>query len=813
MTDSFLVAAVAVENANYSFDKLYDYAVPIEMADSIKAGCRVKVSFGHGLRQGMIFSLHEAQDISGLKKISFLIDQEPVMSEELLALAEFMKQRCYCTYFDACAAMLPTGLSVKLTYSYSADREIDPESFMLSEEEKTIYGYLYARKSPMREDRLIKNLLLENESILRELTEKGVLIRTETVKKRMADVTVKMIRLKVEIPERKYTPSQSEVLKVLGEIGEASVKEICYFTGVTAAVTDNLVKRGICEYFEAMPPKITEVPSMPAETEHITLTDQQEKAYADILQKYESGEPSVTLLYGVTGSGKTSVFMKLIDKVNEDGRGIICMVPEISLTPQLLSKFQARYGKRVAVFHSGLSLGKRLDEWKRVKNGQANIAVGTRSAIFAPLENIGLIVMDEEQEYSYKSSATPRFHARELAKFRCTQNQCPLVLSSATPSVESYYYALGGRYSLDTLSKRYGTAKLPHVITADMNIEQQQGNTSGYSSVLLEAIEDNLEHGHQSILLLNRRGHNTFIACRECNEVVSCPNCSISMTFHSANNRLMCHYCGHSIIAPKECPSCGSTKLRYSGAGTQRAQQELQELFPDARILRLDTDSTMQRFAYEKKLGAFRDGEYDIMLGTQMVAKGLDFPNVTLVGVLSADGMMHGDDFRSYERTFSLLTQVVGRSGRGGLEGRAVIQTFEPQNPIIELAAAQNYDEFFRTEIALRKAMLYPPFADIGVVAFISEDRQLTREAADYFSERLKTLAENRFSELPLRVMGPAPAAVAKIGGKYRYRMIIKFKNSRRFREMMSQLLTDFGNSRRFSSVTAYADIDPDNII
>ena len=813
MTDSFLVAAVAVENANYSFDKLYDYAVPDEMADSIKAGCRVKVSFGHGLRQGMIFSLHEAEDISGLKKISFLIDQEPVMSEELLALAEFMKQRCYCTYFDACAAMLPTGLSVKLTYSYSADREIDPESFMLSEEEKTIYGYLCARKSPMREDRLIKNLSLENESILRELTEKGVLVRTETVKKRMADVTVKMIRLKGEIPERKYTPSQSEVLKVLVEIGEASVKEICYFTGVTSAVTDNLVKRGICEYFEAMPPKITEVPSMPAETEHITLTDQQEKAYADILQKYESGEPSVTLLYGVTGSGKTSVFMKLIDKVNEDGRGIICMVPEISLTPQLLSKFQARYGKRVAVFHSGLSLGKRLDEWKRVKNGQANIAVGTRSAIFAPLENIGLIVMDEEQEYSYKSSATPRFHARELAKFRCTQNQCPLVLSSATPSVESYYYALGGRYSLDTLSKRYGTAKLPHVITADMNLEQQQGNTSGYSSVLLEAIEDNLEQGHQSILLLNRRGHNTFIACRECNEVVSCPNCSISMTFHSANNRLMCHYCGHSIIAPKECPSCGSTKLRYSGAGTQRAQQELQELFPDARILRLDTDSTMQRFAYEKKLGAFRDGEYDIMLGTQMVAKGLDFPNVTLVGVLSADGMMHGDDFRSYERTFSLLTQVVGRSGRGGLEGRAVIQTFEPQNPIIELAAAQNYDEFFRTEIALRKAMLYPPFADIGVVAFIGEDRQLTREAADYFSERLKTLAENQFSELPLRVMGPAPAAVAKVGGKYRYRMIIKFKNSRRFREMMSQLLTDFGNSRRFSSVTAYADIDPDNII
>ena len=813
MNEKFLAAAVAVEKTGYSYDRLYNYAVPEEMSGKLFEGCRVKVSFGHGLRQGIVMHLYETEDISGLKEISQLIDREPVLSAEMLSLGEFMKEHCYCTYFDAFKAMLPTGLSVRLTYSYSADKDADISGFLLSSEEIGVVEYLLARGKPVRQDLLLKALSVNDEGILDCLVEKGIINKTETIKKRISDVTVRMIRLKGEIPERKYTPSQEEVLRVLTDVGEASVKEICYFTGVGISVPDNLVKRGICEYFDAEPPKTEPLTEAETAGENIILTSQQEQSYNDLLKQYKSGKPSVSLLYGITGSGKTSVFMKLIDRVNEDGRGIICMVPEIALTPQLLSKFTARYGKRIAIFHSGLSLGKRLEEWKRVKNGQANIAVGTRSAIFAPMENIGLIVMDEEQEYSYKSSAAPRFHARELAKYRCLINKCPLVLSSATPSVESCYYAQNGRYLLSRLDRRYGNARLPHVITADMNIEREQGNNSGYSSVLLEAIDDNLKYGHQSIILLNRRGHNTFVACRSCNEVISCPNCSISLTFHSANNRLMCHYCGYSIPAPDKCPSCGSDKLRYSGAGTQRAEQELRGFFPDARILRLDTDSTMQRYAYEKKLGDFRNGEYDIMLGTQMVAKGLDFPNVTLVGVLSADSMLHGDDFRSYERTFSLLTQVVGRSGRGGLEGRAIIQTYEPQNPIIEFAAAQNYDEFFKAEIVLRRAMLYPPFADIGVVAFSSQDRQKTHDAADYFTDRLKAVAKEIYSELPLRVMGPSPAAISKIGGKYRYRIIIKFKNCKRFREMMSGLLIEFGNNRQYSEVSVYADIDPDSII
>lgn len=815
MTDRYLTAGVAVDNTAYHFDKLYDYIIPGRLCEYARPGCRVSIGFGRGsVRQGMIMELHETDDCSGLKEIKELLDKEPVMSEEMLGLARAVKERCYCTLYDACKAMLPSGLSLKLMYRYSPAQSLDKEqSQLLSPEEAQIISYLIARKTPVRQDLLIKNMGLTDDSILVRLYKKGLLQRQEEVKKRLQDVSVKMVTLKSIDVQRVFTPSQQEVINVLQSVGDVSRKEICYFTGVSPAVVDNLVKRGVCAYYDAEPPRVATVPDAVIPEEDIELTPQQNKAYQELLAQYGSGSAGVSLLYGVTGSGKTSVFMKLIDRANEENKGVVCMVPEIALTPQLLAKFSSRYGSRVAVFHSGLSLSKRLEEWKRVKNREANIAVGTRSAIFAPLESIGLIIMDEEQEYSYKSSSTPRFHARELAKLRCAYHKCLLLLSSATPSVESYYLASQGRYSMQTLGSRYGNAKLPHVITADMNLEQQQGNTSGYSSVLLEAIEDNLEHGHQSIILLNRRGHNTFVSCRSCREVISCPNCSISLTYHSANNRLMCHYCGYSIPAPRECPSCRSVKLRYSGAGTQRAEQELSELFPKARLLRLDTDSTMQRFAYEKKLSAFQNGEYDIMLGTQMVAKGLDFPNVTLVGVMSADNMMHSDDFRSYERTFSLLTQVVGRSGRGGLEGRAIIQTYEPENPIIELAAAQDYGAFFESEIRLRRAMLYPPFSDICIVAFIGTDKEQTRLASGYFAEGLSRLASGEYPELPMRVLGPSPALISKISGKYRFRLIIKYKNSRRFRELMSRLLTDFGRQKEYNEVSAYIDVDPDTII
>ena len=814
MTEEYLAAGVAVENTAYHFDKLYDYIIPESVKDHAAPGCRVMISFGRGsVRQGMIMELHKVTDKTGLKTISELLDREPVLTDELVRLAVSMKERCFCTLFEACKTMLPAGLSLRIMYSYGlSDKASATDEALLSDAEAQIVTYLRSRKTQVRSDRLLKNLGLIEDEPLVKLYKKGILTRTEVTKKRIQDLSVKMVRLLDDTENRRYTDSQKAVIEVLKGVGDAAKKELCYFTGVSGAVVDNLVKKGICQYYDASPPEPEAEPEIPVVKELI-LTEKQESAYSGLLEKYSSGKPSVALLYGITGSGKTSVFMKLIDRANEENKGVICMVPEIALTPQLLAKFKSRYGSRVAVFHSGLSLSKRLEEWKRVRNGQANIAVGTRSAVFAPLKNIGLIVMDEEQEYSYKSSSNPRYHARDMAKLRCVSNNCLLLLSSATPSVESYYNAESGRYSLYTLGERYGAAKLPKVITTDMNLERQSGNTSDFSSELLEAIEQNLEDGKQSIILLNRRGHNTFVSCRACNEVISCPSCSISLTYHSANNRLMCHYCGYSVPAPVNCPQCGSDKLRYSGAGTQKAEQELAELFPDARLLRLDTDSTMQRYAYEKKLGAFQRGEYDIMLGTQMVAKGLDFENVTLVGVLSADLMLHNDDFRSYERTFSLLTQVVGRSGRGEFEGRAFVQTYEPENPIITLAADQDYVQFYKNESALRKCMLYPPFSDICVVAFSGEDKDKTKEASEYFAGAFSELASSEYSDLPIRVLGPGPAMILRVCGRYRFRMIIKFRNTRRFREMLSRLLVDFGKNSAFSDVCAYPDIDPDNII
>lgn len=812
-----IIAGIAVEKTALHFDKIYDYIVPENLAETAEIGCRVIVPFGNSpRRQGIIVSISEESEIpKGLKSIKELLDTEPVLSAEMMDMAGFMKERYYCTFYEACVAMLPVGLGMKLTYSYTYTQN-GAEAENLSPDESMVINFLIARKKPVRYDILLKNMGFSNDSVLIKLCKKGYVLRKETIHKRFVEPTVKMVRIKdnVDIPT-KLSPKQSEVISLLQTAGECSVKELNYFLGVTSVVSNGLVKKGICEYFEEEAPKyVPNAESKSRQQPVIFLTDEQQKAYENLLEEQNSGKPSVSLLYGITGSGKTSVFMKLIDNAVDvrDGN-VIVMVPEISLTPQLLDKFTTRYGDRVAIFHSGLPMGKRLEEWKRVKSGEAKIAIGTRSAIFAPFDKISLIVMDEEQEYTYKSGATPRFHARELAKFRCAKNNCLLLLSSATPSVESFYFAKEGRYGLQVLKNRYGTAKLPYVVTADMNIEQEQGNMSAYSSKLLEAIEENLNNKKQSIILLNRRGHNTFVSCRSCKEVISCPNCSISLTYHSANHRLMCHYCGYSISVPKNCPACESEKLRFSGTGTQRAEEELSDIFPSAKILRLDTDSTMQRFAYEKKLEQFASGKYDILLGTQMVAKGLDFPNVTLVGVINADQMLYNGDFRSYERTFSLLTQVVGRSGRGDFAGKAIIQTYAPENPIISLAASQDYDKFYNNEIKLRKAMIYPPFSDICVVAFVGTNRSLVEKAAQNFSELLKNKLSNKYQGMPLVVLGPAPALVSRISNKYRYRLILKFRNNREFRSLLSSLLCEIGADKNYSDVTAFADVNPENIM
>lgn len=807
---SDLVAKVAVENTVYSFDTEFSYCVPQPLASNCKVGVRVLVPFGRGnrKRQGIITQL-EYSDTDKLKSIIRVLDSEPVLSAEMIKTALFMKEHYFCTIYDAVKTMLPAGINYKVTTVYGA-KDISPEDMpTLGFDQQRIYDFLFSKRKPVKSDKILETFGFSDTSVLDEMVSDGVLYKSDEAFRKVSDAVMKMASITpdVDITTVKLTEKQKNILELIKVTGSVSVKEICYFTGVSTSVIDALYKKGLIYFYDE---EVFRIDDRKADStlSEIVLSDEQQKACDSLYSEYKDNKPHTSLLYGVTGSGKTSVFIKLIEKVIDDGKGIIVMVPEISLTPQFVSSFSKRFGDKIAVFHSALSLGERLDEYKRVKKGLAKIVIGTRSAVFAPFKKLGLIIMDEEQEYSYKSESSPRYHAREIAKFRCAMNNALLVLSSATPSVETYYYAKSGRYSLNVLSKRYGTAVLPEVVTADMNIEVQNGNTTGFSDVLLQNIEYNLEHGKQSILLLNRRGHNTFVTCRTCGEPVSCPNCSISLTYHRANNRLMCHYCGYSVPYTDECPTCHSKSLRFGGTGTQKAESDISELFPEARILRMDTDATSSKSSYEKMISSFANGDYDILVGTQMVAKGLDFPNVTLVGVLNTDHMLYADDYRSYERSFSLLTQVVGRSGRGASKGMAVIQSYTPDNLIISMAAKQDYDTFYNTEINIRKGMLYPPFADICLIGFVGENQTLTLKAANAFLHSFISIAQSEYPNLPLRILGPSPALVVKVSNKFRYKLIIKCKNNREFRMLLSTLLIQFGKNKEFSSVTSYADMN-----
>jgi len=806
------IARVAVENTIYHFDRAFSYLIP-DRLNSLRPGCRVIIPFGksNARRQGMVLSVISADSSDGMKEITDQLDSEPILSDEMLHMAAFMKEHFFCTYYDAVKAMLPAGINYRLTLAYSVGSSLGDRFYDLSDEWRRIVSIIRTKNNSVDRDALLTELGYADGAVLDAMVSDGVLTVNDTAMRRIGDKTVKMMRLSDGFEAlsggAKLSAKQQSVIDLLQSVGTASVKEICYYTGVTASVPDTLVKKGLADYYDD---EVFRVPSTAAaERRQITLTDEQNQAYEELCALYERDSAETSLLYGITGSGKTSVFFKLIERVVADGRGVIVMVPEIALTPQLLAVFKASFGDQVAVFHSALSLGERLDEYKRVQRGIAKIAVGTRSAVFAPFSDLGLLIMDEEQEHTYKSEAKPRFSTRELARFRAKYHKALLLLSSATPSVETFWHAQKGDYHLHTLTKRYGSATLPEVIIEDMNEELSVGSTSPFSNRLLRHIEENLESGKQSILLLNRRGYNAFVTCNSCKEPLSCPNCSISLTYHSANNRLMCHYCGYSLTYTGKCPTCGSHGLRLSGAGTQRAEMEIAEIFPQARILRMDTDSTMTRSSHEKKLGAFAKGEYDILVGTQMVAKGLDFPNVTLVGVLNADRMLYLDDYRSYENTFSLLTQVVGRSGRGADKGRAIIQTFTPENPVIHLAAAQDYDAFYRAEIELRRAMLYPPFATICLVGFVSDSARKTTAASQVFMQRMTQLLREEYADIPLRILGPSPAAVFKVANKYRYKLILKCRNDARFREMLSRMLIAFSAQHEYKDVTVYADMEP----
>ncbi|QKO30926.1 primosomal protein N' [Caproicibacterium lactatifermentans] len=814
------VVKVAVEKTVYHFDKDFDYAVPDSLTGQAVPGCRVLVPFGAGsrLRQGMILSSAEELD-SGkkLKYIRAVLDEAPLLSHEMLFLVPWLKQRCFCTLFEAVRLLLPVGLTYQLRRFYTLAPDVRPaEVQRLLPDEQIVVAQL-ANHAAVERKKLLKCAGLPPDSNVPDrLCEAGILSCTRNPVRRMGDAFKKMVRLCAELPQQfRLTPRQKEVFKVLQDVGCASVKEICYFTGVTPVVIENMEAHGVCETYEQEQYRIPYSKNGIAAGEQtpIHLSPAQETAFTHLYQLSCKGDASAALLYGVTGSGKTSVYLCLIDKALEAGRTALLMVPEISLTPQMVRIFRQRYGKKMAVFHSGLSVGERMDEWKRVRRGEATVVVGTRSAVFAPLDHIGLIVVDEEQESAYQSESSPRYHAKEVAWFRCRYHHALLLLTSATPSVETYYAAKTGKIDLEILPERYGPAQMPEVHVCDMNAELQNGNVSILSRPLLEAVQETLCDGQQAILLLNRRGYHTFVVCPDCGHVMTCPNCSISLTYHAANHRLMCHYCGYSVPMTMECPACHGTHLQYRGSGTQKAEEELKKLLPQARVLRMDADAAMSRYAYEDKLHAFANGKYNLMIGTQMVAKGLDFENVTVVGVLNADGSLYNDDFRSSERTFDLLTQVVGRAGRGRLHGRAYLQTYTPENPVFALAAKQDYPAFYEQELPLRKWMLYPPFADLCVVGFVGSEEARVRGGSSIFLQMLRKLAASEYGKLPLRVLRPSPARIVRMDGRYRYKLLIKCRNSLLFRKMIACLLVAFSKRKDTKGVTAFADINPDSIL
>lgn len=809
-------AAVAVSGTAFSFDRLFDYLVPAYLEQSAQPGCRVLVPFGRGNRKriGMILVRHEIPADPKLKPLLAVPDPEPVLNGEMLELSDWLHEQTFCTYYDAVRCLLPSGMNLRVEEHFSLSDQVP--DVPLTEEEAHLLRFLRMAKSRRELDAMLDvSVNPDKQELIHSLLQKGCIQQTDRLAQAVGDKYIQMIRLSDAYltgqNRHQPTPKQRQVLALLEENGPVAVREACYLCGVTPAVVKTLLKHGLVEQYDMEQLRPVQSGSeQRRDPSQIRLSDQQQKVYDTVAAQIHSRIPKVFLLHGVTGSGKTSVFEALIAHTLSLGRQAMLLIPEIALTPQIVSRFQQLFGDGVAVIHSNLSLGQRMDEYKRIRRGEARIVIGTRSAVFAPLSDMGLIILDEEGERSYKSDNAPRYHAADVAKHRCRTHGASVLLASATPSLESYYYAQRGLYQLLEMPERYGNAVLPTVDIVDMNQERAQGNGSEFSNLLTQQLQQNLAAGEQSLLLLNRRGYHTIIACCDCNTPVECPNCSVPLTYHRANDSLMCHYCGYCAPPVQECPNCKSTHLKQMGFGTQKLEEALGEIVPGARILRMDADTTFSRMAYEEKFRAFGRGEYDIMVGTQMIGKGLDFPNVTLVGVLSIDKALFAGDFRSYERTFSLITQVVGRGGRGGKQGRAILQSFLPDHYVLNLAAKQDYGVFYREEIALRKALMFPPICDICVIGLSSELEKQVQFAADTMLRMMRDKIAAEHISMPLRVLGPVRCTYGKLNGKYRYRIILKCKNNAAFRQFIRQLLCSTGSYKEFARVRVFADMNGD---
>ncbi len=812
-----MIAKIAVSRAIYAIDRPYDYRVPPELEDRLRPGMRVLVPFGSGNRgtDGMVLSLTREEDHKpGRKDIQALLDDTPVLSPLGIRLALWMRERYFCTVYDCVKAMLPAGLYFSLRDCVCVAEGLDRETALNRAEEVSGGGELmnlllhWGGKGDMEQLRLAFGTRDVN-VVLRALKKQGLVTVETSTQRGIGDKTERLAVLAIPAedamamvtPRRRSAPLRYAVTELLCTLGAASAKELCYYTGASSSTLRSLEKSGILtmekqEVFRRPPMSQVEPAPEPQ------LNGEQQRAFEGLRALMESGQPQAALLYGVTGSGKTQVYIRLVAEALARGRTALILVPEIALTPQLLHIFASHFGAEVAVLHSSLRAGERYDEWKRARSGAARVVLGTRSAVFAPLEHLGLIVLDEEQEPSYKSENAPRYHARDIAKYRCVQHNALLVLGSATPSVETMYQADSGQIRLFSLKERYNRKALPEVTIVDMKEELRQGNDSSLSGPLRAALKENLDRGEQSILFLNRRGASRMVCCGECGAVPECPRCSVKLTYHSANRRLMCHHCGFSQPLPPACPECGGV-LNFIGTGTQRVQEELQELFPWAEVLRMDTDTVSAAHSHEALLERFRKERVPILIGTQMVAKGLDFENVTLVGVVAPDAALYSDDFRAGERTFSLITQVVGRAGRGEKQGRAVIQTYTPKNEIICFAARQDYLSFYRQELPLRRLRGYPPFADVIVLTASGLDEGAVLRCCIRLRQALAT------AQAEGQIFGPAPAAVAKINNRYRYRLTITGRCDKRLRELVAYLLRAAQQDKENRGVAVFADWNP----
>ena len=812
-----MIAKVAVSAANFAIDKPYSYNIPDTM--QVKPGMRVIVPFGRSNRtaEGVVLATEPDNDQT-LKSITKCLDKEPVLNEKMLRLAAFLRERYFCTFFDAVRVMLPAGLwfQTKDTYCLTDERTWQTQELRQKDAQKLLQ--MLDDCGGSADGAQLRETLSDEEAF-----EKAVayLIRKKWIsaqrdyRRRTSDKTELIATLCASAEEAmayasrcpKSALMQRAVLEMMCAVGSASVKDICYYTGAKPATVKRLAEMGFLELSERTLLRCRQI--VPAQLDgELVLNEEQSAAFTGIVNQMQEQKPGAALLYGVTGSGKTAVYIQLIRHTLEKNKQAMLLVPEIALTPQLLGLLAAYFGQQVAVLHSSLPATERYDQWKRVRSGEAKVVVGTRSAIFAPCCDLGLIILDEEQEHSYKSENAPRYDAKEVALWRGVKENVLVLFGSATPSIETMYQAKSGLYKLYTLSKRYNGKALPQVQIVDMREEVKMGNDLSLSNALQNAIRDTSDMGKQSILFLNRRGNSRALVCVECRKAPQCPRCSSNLTYHSANGRLMCHYCGYSQSVPNRCPECGGP-LKRVGTGTQKVQQELQTYFPDLQVDRMDTDTISAANPHEKVLEHFEKENVPVLVGTQMVAKGLNLPNVTLVGVLDADLGLYTGTYRAAETTFNMLTQVVGRAGRGEVAGQAMIQTMIPDHAVITLAASQNYEGFYAQEIALRRLQKCPPFGDLAEVIFTGQDEARVLHASSKFRESLNECLKLReYQDQQCTVLGPAPCPVPKINYNFRYRLSLKCVMTKPLRLLLAHLLRQCAQDRQNRGVSAYIDVN-----